>query len=159
MSISLSQLPITEAVYTFVEHNGTPTHIAASTLLGGLERPGRVWPVTRCEMAPSLIEALERGDLGVEPPHALRLPLEALERPGIIGEWGDAHISIDGAHRLWRRWQRGDKWFPAYVVPEPAWRAFTIDDMPGSGEEWAAWNKTAQVRTPELEALLRLLGG
>lgn len=157
--LRMSQLPITEAVYTFVEHNGTPTHIAASTLLRGLERPGKAWPVTRCMIGASLVEALERGDLGVEPPHALRLPESALERPGIIGEWGDTHISIDGAHRLWRRWKRGDADFPAYVVPEAAWREFVIADMPGSGAFWDHFNRNAEVRTPELEALLRLLGG
>lgn len=155
--LRMRDLPITEAAYTFVEHNGTATHIAASTLLGALERHAA--PVTRCMIAPSLVEALERGDLGVEPPHALRLPLEALERPGIIGEWGDTHIAIDGAHRLWRRWKRGDADFPAYVVPETLWRKFTIADMPGSGEYWREFNKTAQIRTPELERLLRLLGG
>lgn len=155
--ISMRDLPITEAVYTFVDKAGTPTHIAASTLLGALER--RAYAVTECFIATNLIEALERGDLGVEEPHALRLPDAALERPGIIGQWGDGHISIDGAHRLWRRWKRGDASFPAYVVPEPLWRLCTISDMPGSGAMWKEFNRTAQIRTPELEAFLRLLGG
>jgi hypothetical protein len=153
----MEQLPITEAVYTFVETDGTPVHIAASTLLYGLET--RSAPVTRCMIAPSLVAALERGDLGVEPPHALRLPESALEAPGIVGEWGDAHIIIDGAHRLWRRWKRGDPDFPAYVLPEALWREFQISGMPGSGEFWRAHNKTAEVRTPEMELLLKLLGG
>lgn len=155
--LSMRVLPNTEMVYTFVEHNGTPTHIAASTLGTVLE--ARKFPVTDCIIAPSLVAALERGDLGVEEPHALRLPVEALERPGIIGEWGDAHISIDGAHRLWRRWKRGDRTFPARVVPEKVWRLFTICDMPGTGAQWNEWNRTAQVRTPEMEALMRLLRG
>lgn len=136
--ISMFDLPLTEAVYTFTMHDGTVTHIAASTLLGALER--KPWPVTSCEIGESLAAALERGDLGVEPPHALRLPDAALERPGVIGEWDDAHICIDGAHRLWRRWQRGDTHFPAYVVPEPLWRLFTIDDMPGSADLWREWH-------------------
>lgn len=89
------------------------------------------------------------------------LPLAGatLEVPGVIGEWGEQHISIDGAHRLWRRWKRGDPSFPAYVVPEAAWRAFCICDMPGTGDEWREFNRTMEVRTPELEALYRLLGG
>lgn len=61
--LSMRDLPLAEAVYTFVEHDGTPTHIAASTLLESLE--ACAWPVTECFIAPSLIEALERGDLGV----------------------------------------------------------------------------------------------
>jgi hypothetical protein len=154
--LSMFDLPITEAVYTFTEKSGNVTHIAASTLKGLLEAKG--FPVTHCEIGQSLAEALERGDLGVEPPHALSLPDEALERPGVIGEWRGAHICIDGAHRLWRRWKRGDTDFPAYVVPEYIWRMFEIGDMPGTGEEWREWNRTAQVRTPEFEALMRLLG-
>lgn len=153
--LSMADLPITEAVYTFVDDGGEPTHIAASTLLAALER--RNVPAATCIITPSLIAALERGDLGVEEPHALSLPEEALKRPGIIGQWGDKHISIDGAHRLWRRWKRGDTDFPAYYLPEPVWRAFTIVDMPGSGEEWRAWNKSARIRTPETEAFMRLL--
>lgn len=149
--LSMFDLPITEAVYAFTTHDGQAVHIAASTLLGALER--KPWPVTHCVIAPSLVEALERGDLGVEPPHALSLPDAALERPGVVGEWGDgAHICIDGAHRLWRRWKRGDADFPAYVVPEALWRHFQIGDMPGSAEHWREWNKTAQIRTPETEA-------
>ena len=155
--LSMRDLPITEAVYTFTTNDGQAIHIAASTLYGALERAN--WPVTECHMAPTLIAALERGDLGVEEPHALTLPEEALKRPGIIGEWGDAHISIDGAHRLWRRWQRGDHDFPAYVVPEQLWRQFCVHDMPGSADEWRDWNKNAKIRTPELEAFLKLLGG
>jgi hypothetical protein len=158
--LDVRDLPITEAVYTFTDNSGGVTHIAASTLLRGLQdaRGGQGWPVTLCVIGETLVEALKRGDLGVEPAHALRLPSEALEAPGIIGQWGDAHISIDGAHRLWRRWQRGDTDFPAYVVPEALWREFVIKGIGGSHAQWHHWNKHAQVRTPEMEALLKLLG-
>lgn len=156
--LSMYDLPITEAVYTFTTNDGQAVHVAASTLRRMIEAHGG-YPVTDCEMAPSLIEAMQRGDLGIEEPHAMRLPEEALEVPAIIAEWGDAHVCMDGAHRLWRRWQRGDKTFPAYVVPEALWRQFQISDMPGSADEWREWNRTAQIRTPELEAFLRLLGG
>lgn len=158
MPIHWSALPVSDSFYTFVETDGTVTHLAASLLLRTLERPHRPYPVTRCEFGETLIAALERGDLGVEPNHARRLPEAALERPGIIGLWGDTHISIDGAHRIWRRWQRGDRWFPAYVVPEAAWRVFTIEGIPGDAETWRELNKL-ETRTPEMEALIRLLGG
>lgn len=136
--------PDTDAVYTFVDHAGEPTHIAASLLLETLQR-SNVIPVM-CEFGGALIAALERGDLGVEEPHALKLPEEALDAPGIIGQWGDEHISIDGAHRLWRRWKRGDRQFPAYYLPEVVWRRFTIDGMPGDGAFWRDHNGNAKVR-------------
>lgn len=163
MPFMMRDLPLTEAVYTFTPHDAAPVHIAASTLRGLLEtwrhsRTGVAYPVTTCVMDDGLRRALERGDLGVEEAHAMRLPDAALDVPGIIGEWGDTHISIDGAHRLWRRWQRGDREFPAYVVPEVLWREFTITDMPGSGDLWRELNKV-EVRTPEMQALIRALGG
>lgn len=161
MPINVTDLPLTEAVYTFVDNDKVPVHIAASTLYRGLQeaRGGKGWPVTLCVMEQTLIDALKRGDLGVEEEHALTLPEEALERPGIIGAWGDAHICIDGAHRLWRRWQRGDRDFPAYYVPEALWREFTITGLPGTGEEWSDWNRNVKVRTPEMEAFIKSLGG
>lgn len=162
--LSFFDLPLSTVVYTFVEHDDTATHIASNILLDALQTRTKVrpqgWPVTDCVIGGSLAAALERGDLGVEPPHALRLPETALEAPAMVGQWGDSdHILIDGAHRLWRRWKRGDKEFPAYVVPEALWRMFTISDMPGTGEEWREFNRTAEVRTPELEFLHKLLGG
>jgi hypothetical protein len=143
--------------YTFVETNGEPTHIASMVLYKMLAE--RNWPVTRCFIAPTLIHALKTNSLGVEEPHAVKLPEAALEKPALVCEWGSDHVIADGNHRLWRRWKRGDKWFPAYVVPEAAWRHFTILGMPGTGEFWAEWNKTAKVRTPEMERLLKLLTG
>ena len=145
-------------MYTFVEAEKLmPTHIASRVLFDALTR-NRV-PVTIAHIAPSLVEAMERGDLGIEEPHALKLPEAALDTPAIVGEWGDTHIIIDGAHRLWRRWKRGDTTFPAYLIPEALWRHFTVRDVPGSGVFWDTFNRTAQVRTPEMEALLKLLAG
>lgn len=149
-------LPISESVYTFV-CIGVPTHIAASTLRSALERAQ--WPVTIAVMGESLAAALEAGSLGVEPAHALTLPDAALAVPCVVCEWGQDHVIADGAHRVWRRWKRGDIDFPAYLVPEPLWREFVIGDMPGSGEFWDTFNRTAEIRTPELEALHKLLGG
>lgn len=160
MPFTIAQLPITEAVYSFVEHDGTATHIAASTLLATLEAyrspKGERMPVTTIHMDAGLLRALERGDLGVEVAHTLRLPEAALERPGIIGQWGEHHISIDGAHRVWRRWKHGDRTFAAYVVPEALWRMYVITDMPGDGATWREINKQ-EYRTPEFEALLNML--
>lgn len=141
----MRDLPLTEAVYTFVAADtGQPTHIAASTLRMILEGLG--WEITDCIIAGSLASALARGELGVEPAHALSLPESALEAPGIVCEWQDTHVIADGAHRLWRRWKRGDMAFPAYLVPEPAWRPFVICDMPGDGKFWDHFNRNAQVR-------------
>lgn len=156
--LRVSDLPVTEAVYAFVDGaSGTPTHIAASTLLGALEAAN--WPVHDVHMGQGLIDAITRGDLNEEQDHALKLPDEALASPILVGEWGQEHIIIDGSHRLWRLYERGDRTFPARVVPEKLWRAFTIRDMPGSGAFWDDFNRTAKVRTPEMERLLRLLGG
>jgi hypothetical protein len=143
-------------LYTFVEgHSMHPTHIASGVLVKLLT--GR-FPIHKPEISPSLARALERGDLGVEEPHALKLPEAALDTPVTVCEWGDTHIIADGAHRLWRRWKRGDKTFPAYIVPEKLWRHFVVNGVPGTGEFWDTFNRTAQIRTPEMERLLKLLG-
>lgn len=145
MSPSMFDLPITESVYTFVDAaTGQPTHIAASTLRHCIEQsplePGMA------AISPSLVEALKAGTLGVEEHHALKLPESALDKPILVCEWGDSHVIADGAHRLWRRWQRGDAEFPCYVVPERAWRLFVIVDVPGSGALWDDFNRNAKIR-------------
>lgn len=144
--LSMFDLPLSEPVYTFVDgETGEPTHIATGLLLYALK--GSRWPIIECEMAQSLVEALERGDLGVGEPHALSLPEAALNAPIIVCEWGDKHIVADGAHRLWRRWKRGDTGFRAYVLPEKVWRNFTIHDAPGDGKFWDHFNRTMKVRS------------
>lgn len=143
--------------YTFVEQGSLkPTHIASGVLYGLIK--DRL-PVHTVEFSPSVIAALERGDLGVEEAHAWKLPAAALKVPLLVCEWGADHIFADGAHRLWRRWKRGDKDFTCYVVPEPLWRFFTIEGVPGDGAFWDTFNRTAQVRTPEMEFLRKLLMG
>lgn len=145
MSVSVDDLPLVEAVYTFVDNAGQATHIASSSLRRALE--GASWPVSVCEIGGTLVTALENGDLGVEEDHAKGLPDAALETPLIVCAWGEAdHVIADGAHRLWRRWKRGDDDFTAYMVPEAVWRQFTIHDMPGSGAFWDAFNRNAKVR-------------
>jgi hypothetical protein len=134
-----------EPVYTFVDDStGQPTHILSGRLAAALVRSSAV-PI-RCVMDDSLIASLEKGLLGVEEAHALKLPEEALDAPCIVGQWDGAHIMIDGAHRLWRLWQRGDREFNAYYVPEKAWRLFVIDDIGGDGSFWSDFNRTAKVR-------------
>lgn len=143
--MSLRDLPDTEHVYTFVDAiTGEPTHIAASTLAAAVKRSA-LQPVI-AEMGGSLVAALEAGTLGVEEDHALKLPESALEEPILVRAWGDTHVIADGAHRLWRRWKRGDKDLICYSIPEEAWRLFIIVDMPGSGEFWDYFNRNAKVR-------------
>ena len=144
--LSMFDLPLDEAVYTFVTHEGEPTHIAASSLLAAAKASGM--RTTYCELGGTLVKALERNDLGVEIEHALKLVDAALEVPLLVCEWGERdHIIADGAHRLWRRWKRGDTNFHAYVIPEPVWRMFTIYDIPGSGAMWDTFNRTVKVRS------------
>lgn len=141
-------LATVEAVYTFVDSaTGEPTHIASGMLLQAVKRAG-VIPL-QADIAPSLAAALEAGTLGVEEPHALSLPEAALEAPVLVCEWGDSHVIADGAHRLWRRWRRGDTDFPAYVIPERAWRLFVIpnEEIGGDGAFWDNFNRNAKVRT------------
>lgn len=139
------ELSITEHVYTFVDgKTGEPTHIAASSLRACVERSG-VTPML-CMFGEGLTDALARGDLGVEEHHALKLPEAALEVPILVCQWGPDHVIADGAHRLWRRWKRGDTDFPAYVIPEPAWRLFVVEGMPGDGAFWDTFNRNARVR-------------
>lgn len=145
-------------LYTFVDKGRVePTHIASGVLLATIQSAQRV-PVVYCQIAPALCRSLERGDLGVEEAHALKLPEESLEAPAIVCEWGDEHVVADGAHRLWRRWKRGDADFPAYIIPERVWRHFVVVDVPGDAQFWDGFNRTARVRTPEMERLARLLG-
>jgi hypothetical protein len=144
-------------VYTFVDGDKQPTHIASRILYNALASRG--WPVTHCFIANSLITSLKEGTLGIEEPHALKLPDAALDKPALVCEWGRDHVIADGNHRLWRRWKRGDEDFPAYVVPEKVWRHFVVLDIPGSGEDWDRFNREAQVRTPQMERLLKLLTG
>lgn len=137
---------ITTAIYTFVDgKTGETTHIAVEPLRAAIIRAG-VIPVL-AEIGGTLITALERGDLGVEEEYALKLPDAALDVPGIVCEWGKAdHVIADGAHRLWRRWKRGDATFPAYIIPEKAWRLYVVDDIPGDGKFWDHFNRNAKVR-------------
>lgn len=143
--ISIWEVPDREAIYTFVDDDkGHATHIAATTLREAVERAGIIPQLVM--MGESLIEAITGGSLNVEEDHALKLPDEALDTPILVGNWGHKHIIIDGSHRLWRRWKRGDPDFPAYVIPEKAWRRFVIYDMPGDGNFWERFNRTAKVR-------------
>lgn len=145
IGFSMFDLPLTDPFYTFVDRGGTPTHIACGVLRRALEKSQKAQPYL-CEFGESLIGALKRGELGVEEEHALKLPDTALEAPGIVGQWGSDHILIDGAHRLWRRWQRGDTDFPAYMVPEELWRLFVIYDVPFDGAFWDHHNRNSKVR-------------
>jgi hypothetical protein len=147
--------------YTFVEQGSLkPTHIASGVLVEAWKRTGHKYlPVIEAEIGGTLVKALERGDLGVEEAHALTLPDEALKAPVFVGVWGDTHIIIDGAHRLWRHWKAGAQGFPCVVIPEGLWRKFVIEGMPGDGAFWDTFNRTAQVRTPEMELLRKLLMG
>jgi hypothetical protein len=97
-------------------------------------------------MGSGLIDALKRGDLGVEEAHALTLPEAALDTPLLVCQWGNEHVIADGAHRLWRRWQRGDRDFNAYYLPEELWRPWVIHDMPGDGQFWDFFNRNIKVR-------------
>jgi|SRR5579864_2720993 len=142
---SVLELPEDEHVYTFVSNDGTePTHIAATTLRRALEI--MKWPIIKCMIGAELIKCLERNDICIEPEHALALPEEALETAIIVCEWGTEHVIADGSHRLWRRWKRGDDHFKGYTVPEAVWREFAIYDIPGTGEYWDKFNRTAKVR-------------
>lgn len=143
--ISADELPLDEDVYTFVHsETGEATHIAASTLLKVIKHSGIVPQIVG--MGQSLIDAIERGDLNVEEEHAWALPDEALDQPILVGDWGDKHIIIDGSHRLWRRYKRGLRDFPAYCIPEEAWRYFVIYGIPGDGEFWDSFNRNVKVR-------------
>lgn len=144
--LSMFDLPHDEHVYTFVDREtGQPCHIAVNMLRNALKL-ARVQPQL-CQLGGTLVDALERGDLGVEEPHALRLPDAALETPLIVCQWGESdHVLADGAHRLWRRWKRGDSTFKAYMVREPVWRLFTVHDMPGDGAFWEHFNRSVKVR-------------
>jgi hypothetical protein len=77
----------------------------------------------------------------------------------MVGVWGDKNIIIDGAHRIWRNWKAGNTSFPAYVLPEEAWREFVVLDVPGDAAFWDSFNRTAQVRTPAAEVMVALLRG
>ena len=125
------------SIYSFTDHDGNITHIA-STVLRAVSIK-LLTPVT-CYINDSLREANARGDTGVEAEYALKLADEALEVPILVCEWGVDHVIADGAHRLWRRIQRGDVDFPAYVVPEKAWRHFVITDVPGTTQQWRDFN-------------------
>lgn len=143
----------TGTTYTFVDNeHQEATHIASKVL----------WDVVHGRMTvslglfdPTLVEAIERGLLGVEEEHALKLPDEALDVPLLVCQWGDGHVIADGNHRLWRRYKRGDTSFPMYYVPEPVWREFVIYDIPGDSSFWDDFNRNAKVRTPEMEAMAR----
>jgi len=132
-------------VYTFVDAaTGEPTHILVDVLQRIIDQSGI--PPTDCALGESLIDALKEGSLGVEEDYARTLADEALRVPLVVCEWGHTHIIADGAHRLWRRWQRGDANFLAYVVPERIWRACVVD-LPGDGAFWDDFNRTAKIRT------------
>lgn len=139
---------VTSTVYTFVcSETGEPTHIDVSSLLRIVQAAG-LKPID-AEIGDTLEEALRNGRLGVEEHHALKLPEEALKVPALVCQWGERdHVIADGAHRLWRRWKRGDKTFPVFIIPERVWRAFTIPNevMGGDGAYWDDFNRNAKVR-------------
>jgi hypothetical protein len=133
--------------YTFVsKDDGQAVHIASGCLARFLKDMVGVIPTYEIELDPTVIAAMQRGDLGIEEDHALKLPEEALEAPLIVCEWGGTHIFADGAHRLWRRWKRGDTTFTAWVVPERVWRHFVVMGLPGTGDYWDDFNRNAKVR-------------
>lgn len=146
VGLSVLDLGLFEPVYTFVDKaTGQPVHVASELLNTACKMSG--WPIITANMAPSLVAAMEAGTLGVEEEHALKLPKAALDTPLLVLEYNDkSHVIADGAHRLWRRWKRGDTTFPCRVVPEPSWRMFEIYDMPGTGAEWDEFNRTAKIR-------------
>lgn len=134
-------------VYTFVTKEGEVVHINMAPLKAAIIRTG-ITPIL-AEIGDTLATALEQGLLGVEEEHALKLSESALDVPAIVGTWGDSdHIVMDGNHRLWRRWKRGDTHFPAYVIPEKAWRLYCIPNelVGGDAAYWDHFNRNAKVR-------------
>lgn len=158
--LSVLAIDPTGETYGFVDNDKNEvTHIATGVIkrimAEDLIRP----PVTQCMFGESLTQAFERGELGVEEDHAMRLPEEALKVPCLIGLWGKSHIMLDGAHRVWRRLKRGDLDFPAYVMPENVWREFIVYDVPGTAAQWNEFNRHAKIRTPVREMLRKAMGG
>jgi hypothetical protein len=142
-------LPPTEQTYTFTTHTGEVYHFAVDQLNRALKRlEGKLTPVL-VPFDETVTDMLKNGAMGVEPDHAARLPVEALERPVLVLQWGDGqHVICDGAHRLYRRMGRGDTDFPAYFIPPNVWRYFLITGLPGDAAHWREANKEQGVRSP-----------
>lgn len=70
---------------------------------------------------------------GVEEPHVARLTTEQLERPAIMMMWdrhGTETSTVDGAHRIVRRWRDGLKTFEMVIVQYEHARRFVTHDAP-----------------------------
>jgi hypothetical protein len=144
--IKLYNMDRTEAVYTFVDEDGSPPlHIASDRLRAFLEKGE--FQVYKCPWTPSMIQAMEQNTLGVEIEHALRLPVSALSIPGIYITKDGGQILVDGAHRMWRRWKAGYDCFYAYVVEEDVWKHFVVADLDGDRALWHNFAKNAKIRS------------
>jgi len=80
-----------------------------------------------CLIHQQLITQIEHH-AGVEQKHLSTLKDSDLAKPVIVIIWpdGDGTV-IDGNHRLLARARRGDKDFPAYIIPAPHWEKILID--------------------------------
>lgn len=91
------------------------------------------------------------GETG-EPTHIAVSALKAaIKRAGVVPELvmmgeglieamarGDLNVEEDHALKL--------PDFPAYLIPEKAWRHFEIEGLPGDGKFWEHVNRTSKVR-------------
>lgn len=74
---------------------------------------------------------------GCEDEHVARLTLEDLKRPAIMIMWDDSmHMTstIDGSHRICRRWREGFSFFEVAFVAYPDVRQFVTMQGRGDGQ-------------------------
>lgn len=89
----------TGETYGFVDRDKSRvTHVATGVIKFLLAELPLKPQLTICMFGDTLCQAFEKGELGVEEDHALRLPEEALKVPALVGLWDDGHLMLDGAY-------------------------------------------------------------
>lgn len=68
---------------------------------------------------------------GIEWWKVTRLVEPHLSAPIVVIEFGDGtHLTVDGHHRIVRRWNDGFRDIRAWVIPKGQWEQFLIEDLP-----------------------------
>lgn len=144
MSVPWAQLGKKEERFSYtMQSTGEVVHIAVERLNRYLA--ARSWPVKPLLLYEELVMAIATRN-GIELEHLGRITPQKIVQPITVIDMEDgSHIVCDGSHRLLAWALAGKDRCPAWIVPKPIWRRFTISNTPYSDAEWSAGLKRAQI--------------
>lgn len=133
--MKIAELGPTDQVFTWVDPDTNETlHFAATKALFWC-----VGAIVRGECTGGLVplnEQLKRvltEQRSIDQEHVKSLTEQQAKMPIVICMMPDGTgLTIDGHHRAWAAFQRGDTEIRAFILEEPQWRRFIIEDVPQS---------------------------